>query len=238
MSTLRTLSNVASHHSRDRRKELKYYDVSFSHTTGGFSGLSVIVPSTGSLFVPIVGDSYTERDSARVIIRSIELRFTIHRDAIAYAYVAGTTGPPHQDIPYVCMLVVDTQCHGVIPSVSKIYTTASWCYNRLRDPTHASRFRTLKEWSGVVSTSPSYWQMSEFTLGAPPGPYRASFTPSVFYNFSGYLDHVDIPVTFSSSAADVATIVDNNLILVLGIDDEYAWSVDFEVSSRCRFEDL
>lgn len=157
---------------------------------------------TDCLSVPAQGDGEQQRDGRRILMKSIFVSGAVKWSTSSDQDDAFEAGP------VFVALVLDTQTNGSTIVSEQVYTnpndTANVNTYPLRNLQYSSRFRVLDHvtiqprcsvaFNDAAATGTMAWPIEHFTLSNK----KVS----------------DIPMTFSSTTADVANAIDNSLHLI------------------------
>lgn len=190
------------------KPELKFFDNAISFTADS----TIEVPATGQLLTIAQGDTQSNRDGRKIVVKSI-----YYTGTAVFAPAAEATAAAELSM----WLVQDTQCNGAAATVSDdnsgIFTSsAAVPANAVRCLANSDRFKILKKW--------------HLNFNAQAGVTTA-------YNnvrkHMAFYKKCNIPIEYDASATTGAltSIRSNNLFLVAGMT---ASDDTIVVSGTCR----
>lgn len=204
--------------------ENKYYDVSLSN-----SALTAPINATGgehdpsatlSLNTVAQGDTESNRDGKKILMQKLILHGNIFVPA-----QANRTSGLQPGIAYVAV-VLDTQCNGAKLNSEDVFKnqagSSRLAAQPLRNLQYSTRFRVLAS--------------KRITLTSPEATYDGTNIEAdgTDHPFDFYVNLKNLPVTFTGTTSDVASISDNCISVVA-----YCTSTDFAPAlyyqSRLRF---
>jgi len=192
--------------------ELKFFDTDLSFNIDA----TAEIPATGQLCIIPQGDTQSNRDGNKCVIKSIN----IHGIAQLLPGAAATSC----DVAYM-YLIQDTQCNGAAATVADANTgifTGANLSTANHTIANGDRFRVLKKWT--------------FSMNPPAGATTA--LNNVIRPFK-YYKKCNIPMVYDAAATTGAltTIRSNNLFLVAGTAGNTDDLIAVQGSCRLRFSD-
>lgn len=175
---------------------------------------------TNCISAPAQGDGEQNRDGRKIGIKNVFVTGSV-------AATAETDQADASAAPTIFVaLVLDTQANGATVVSEQVFTnpndTPLVNAYPLRNLQYSSRYRVLDH--KTIPLGPGH----AFTDGANTGTENIAHVPFVL-GFKG-----DIPVTFTSTTADVANVTDNALhIIAFGTGTQYTPLLSY--NSRIRF---
>jgi len=187
--------------------ELKFFDTALSFNIDATGE----VPATGQLALIPQGDTESNRDGRKCVIKSIAIKAQLILDPGALADAAGVTA---------IYLVLDKQTNGAAAAITDVFTSGTNLSQVMRNMSESSRFTVLKKW--VMDWNPS--------AGA-----------TTAYNFVAkhidFYKKVNIPMHYNSTTGAIGEIRSNNLFLMAGCNATLDDLVAVAGTCRLRFSD-
>jgi len=196
--------------------EKKFYDKTFSGEIGVAVANAVSDPAANASCLNAVeqGDGESQRDGRKIVIKSVQVRGDIrgqieqNQDDVNKAKVVRI------------LLVQDRQTNGAQMTGTQMLTGATNVEHAYYNLQYSQRFKVLYDKTFVLQCN---------TVGTD-----GANTNSVGFSAASFkiFRNVNIPVTFTSTAENIANIADNSLHM-LALSSET--NVDLAYESRIRF---
>lgn len=187
--------------------ELKFFDTALAFNIDATGE----VPATGQLALIPQGDTESQRDGRKCVVKSIAIKAQLILDPGAAADCAGVTA---------IYLVLDKQTNGAAAAVTDVFTSATNLSQVMRNMSESSRFTVLKKW--IMDWNPA--------AGA-----------TTAYNFHArhidFYKKVNIPLHYNSTTGAIGEIRSNNLFLLAGCNSTLDDLVAVAGTCRLRFAD-
>ncbi len=199
--------------------ELKFKDseIEFTAVSAAFSG-GEMDPATANCLNGInTGDDPSQRDGRKYVIKGVNVVGRMHRPALlAQTLSQQALGP------WVA-LVLDTQTNKAQLNSEEVYTGET-VNNPLRNLLFSSRYKVLGYKHFDFDGAPGDWNGTTQGVAAQGQSFRFD------------LKNLEIPVTCVDNGATVASIMDNSLHIIAGVETQTATNfAQLEYNARVRF---
>lgn len=145
------------------------------------------------------GDSYTDRDGRKIVMKSVHVT-----GVITSAKQADQTAMDDPAYIYIA-LVLDTQTNGAQLNSEDVFSnpsgSATLCASPIRNMNRIDRYRVLKSVKLKLERPPTQWDGTNIEQGGLIEPFEI-------------YKKLNVPVTYSSNGNGIADIVDNSLHII------------------------
>lgn len=146
--------------------EYKFQDQAFNFETVTVGG-----EVTGTQLLIVQGDTESQRDGRKVVMKSMQI---ILHGFVSPQALAGTTNS-HETLRFI--VVHDRQCNGAIPAISEIFDNANWDafrnlqninrFNFLYDKIHRIKVQTVADFAADTLLFTSIYKKIYIKLNMP-----------------------------------------------------------------------